>query len=186
MKRIEIKIIVALVFVIVIASLAYLAKNKIAPNDSSNEKLSSAPESSISKSSVLYFEPLEKVVSVGDDFSISAMVDPGKSKVSAITLHIIFDQTKLRLDNIVPAENFSLILAEAKIDNTDGTASIDVAVPPSDPAISEVSKIITLNFHALDSVTNSQIDYTPASQVAADGEMGDVTKTREKVLVTIN
>jgi hypothetical protein len=186
MKIIEIKIIVALIFVIAIVLLVYIFKDKTFLNNSLDEKINLNPEVNISKSSILYFEPSEKIVSVGDDFSIKAMVDPGENRVSAVTLHIIFDQAKMKLINIVPAEDFPLILAEAKIDNTDGTASVDVAVPPADPAISEVSKIITLNFHALDKAENSLIDYTPASQVAADGEVGDVTKTREKVSVTIN
>jgi hypothetical protein len=179
------RIIIALIFLVGIIFSAYLLSRNVS-NDNSESHIIPVLEPEVANDSALYFKSSQKSVSVDEDFTLDAMINPGGNQVSAVTLHFTFDQTKLRLDEIISSDKFSLILFDAKIDNTDGTASIDVAVPTANLSISEISKIVTLNFHALDSVINSLIDYTPASQVAADGEIGDVVKTREKVLVTVD
>lgn len=159
-------------------------KNEDLKNES-NKKPGYQMEVSSYKDSVLYFGPSEREVFVGENFSVDVMINPGKNNVEAISVHIIFDKDKLHLNSINPSDRFKLILSEPIIDNNDGIASIDVAVPISEPSNSEVSKVVVLNFSALAPIINSEISYTPASQVAAKGESRDVLKRREKFLLTI-
>lgn len=135
--------------------------------------------------STLYFNPASTSVVNGASFSLDAMINPGTNHVSAVTLHITYDQTKLALDSITPSTTFSLVLANASIDNANGTASIDVAVPATSSSITATSSTASFVFHAIAVGANSPVAFTTASQAAADGESGNVITTRTGATVTV-
>jgi len=135
--------------------------------------------------SMLYFTPASNTISNGANLPLAVMINPGTNAISAVALHITYDQTKLSLDSITPSATFSLVLLAASIDNTNGTASIDLGVPTTSPSATTTSIIATFNFHAIATGTNSPVDFTVASQAAADGEAGNVVFTRTGALVNI-
>ena len=124
-------------------------------------------------------------VADGTNFSISAMVNPGTNHVSAVSLHITYDQTKMTLSSITPSTTFSLVLQTANINNTNGTASIDLGIPTTNPSITSISTMASFSFHALAAGANSPIAYTSASQAAADSETGNVVTGTTPYLITI-
>ncbi|QQR78821.1 MAG: hypothetical protein IPJ68_00880 [Candidatus Moraniibacteriota bacterium] len=133
----------------------------------------------------LYFNPASAAQTVGDDFSLVATINPGANAVSAVELHVTFDQTKLRLDNITASGTFSLELAAAVINNTDGTASIALAVPLASPSVTTTSAVATFAFHALANGTDSPVAFTTASLASADSESGNAISVRTSASVTI-
>lgn len=146
----------------------------------------SVPRAQAAPDTDLYFDPASDSVTVNDDFNLVATIDPGTNAVSAVELHVTFDQTKLRLDSITPSSAFSLELEAPSINNTNGTASIAVGVPLSSPSVTTVSAVATFAFHALAVGTNSPVTFTNASLASADGESGDVIVTRTPASVTIS
>lgn len=133
----------------------------------------------------LYFNPASANPTVGDDFDLVATVNPGTNAVSAVEMHVTFDQTKLRLDGIAASSSFSLELAAASINNTNGTASIALAVPLASPSVTTTTAVATFSFHALATATNSQVAFTTASLASADSESGNAIATRTPASVTI-
>ncbi|MFZ1655225.1 MAG: cohesin domain-containing protein, partial [Candidatus Moraniibacteriota bacterium] len=136
--------------------------------------------------STLLFNPAS--VSIGGDqqFTLDARINPGTNAVSAVELHVTYDQTKFRLDSITASSTFSLELAAASINNTNGTASIALAVPLANPSVTTASSIATFSFHSLASVTNSSIAFATTSIAAADGEPGNAIVTRTPATVTVD
>jgi hypothetical protein len=139
----------------------------------------------ITPDSTLYFNPANNTIANGSNFSLNAMINPGINHVSAVSLHITYDKDKLVLDAITPSVAFSGILAQANIDNSAGTASIDLGVPTTNPSVAAISNIATFTFHTIAIGTNSPIAFTTASQAAADGAPGNVVIARNGAIVTI-
>jgi hypothetical protein len=135
--------------------------------------------------STLLFDPAGSSVTVGADFTLDARLDPGANQVTAVALRVTFDQTKLRLDSITPSAAFPLVLASAIISNTNGTASIDVAVNTGAPTVTVPSSVAVFAFHALATATDSPVAFTTASIVAAHGEAGNALLTRTPAAVTV-
>ena len=136
--------------------------------------------------STLFFNPASTSVAGDQQFSLDAQINPGTNAVSAVELHVTYDQTKFRLDSITASSTFSLELAAASINNTNGTASIAVAVPLANPSVTSTSSIATFSFHSLASVTGSSIAFTTASIASADGESGNAIVTRTPASVTVD
>ncbi len=134
----------------------------------------------------LYFNPASPSQTVGDDFDLVATVDPGTNAVSAVEMHVTYDQTKLRLDSITASSTFSLSLAAAVINNTNGTASIAVGIPLDNPSVTTTTDVATFAFHALANATSSPVTFTTASLASADGESGNAIATRTPAAVTIS
>jgi hypothetical protein len=141
----------------------------------SNFRATAAPES------VLYFEPSNESVAVNSNFTLNAMINPGTNKITAVELRISFDKNKLKLNSVDIANSpFQSVLQSAKIDNENGSASIVLGVPPSDPAnpVTSISKVAGFNFQALSAVESTIVSITSGSLASALGESGNViTKT---------
>jgi len=135
--------------------------------------------------SMLSFNPANPSVEVGQTVELDARITPGTNLVNSVELHFTFDQTKLQLDSITPSATFSLVLISASINNTNGTASIALGVPLSDPAITADASMATLSFTSLATVTDSPVTYTGASIAAAEGEGGNVIQSLVPAAVTI-
>ncbi|QQR78817.1 MAG: hypothetical protein IPJ68_00860 [Candidatus Moraniibacteriota bacterium] len=136
--------------------------------------------------STLLFNPASVSVAGDQQFSLDARINPGTNAVSAVELHVTYDQTKFRLDSITASSPFTLELAAASINNTNGTASIALAVPLTSPSVTTTSTIATFSFHSLASVTGSSIAFTAASIASADGESGNAIITRTPATVTVD
>ncbi|MDD5084357.1 MAG: Ig-like domain-containing protein [Candidatus Moranbacteria bacterium] len=133
----------------------------------------------------LFFNPASTSIANDTQFSLAAQVNPGTNAVSAADLRVTFDQTKFRLDSITASASFSLELAAASINNTNGTASIALGVPLSTPSVTTTTTVATFSFHSLSNATNSPIAFTTASLASADNESGNVIITRTPSLVTV-
>jgi|GEM_PF-5262909 len=134
--------------------------------------------------SELYFISREKKVVVNGDFSLDAMLNPGQNQVSAVELHVKFDQNKFRLDNVeTNGSPFSVTLQKANIDNASGVASLVVGIPANNPVvpITVASKIASFFFHSLVDAEKIDVDISEKSKVAALEERGDVLKREKKV-----
>ncbi|MFA4817207.1 MAG: cohesin domain-containing protein [Parcubacteria group bacterium] len=148
----------------------------------STEKVKAVPNSSI------YFEPAAPTMNVNQSLNLDAKVNPGNNQVTAVELHVTFDNSKLRLDSITPNSTaFPNVLQAAVLGNANGTASIIVGVAatsPLSPVISTAT-IATFSFHSLATGDNSAVAFTSGSQAAAVGEDGDVLTARTPASVTI-
>ena len=136
--------------------------------------------------STLYFNPASTTTTAGSTFNLAATINPGSNAVSAVELHVTFDQTKLRLDSITAGASFSLELMAANINNTNGTAAIALGVPLGSPSMTTTSTVATFAFTALSTATNSPVAFATTSIAAADGESGNVITTRTSGTVTVN
>lgn len=139
---------------------------------------------------VLSFTPASKLVGNNQDFTLDAMIDPRTNQISAVELHLTYDQTKFRLDSVNTAGSpFSVTLQAVAIDNTNGTASFVLAIPASSPPVpvTTLSKLATLSFHSLAAAASSSIAFTTASQAAALGEGSvNVITDRNPALITVD
>lgn len=140
--------------------------------------------------SILSFSPATKLVGNDQSFTLDAMIDPRTNQITAVSVRATFDPTKFRLDSIsTTGSPFSVILLQAAINNTAGTAAIDVGVPPGSPTVpvTALSKIATFSFHSLAATTNSSIAFTTSSMAAALGEGAtDVITQRNPASVTVD
>lgn len=143
------------------------------------------PRAQAAPDTTLYFNPASATQTVGDDFNLVATINPGVNAVSAVELHVTYDQTKLRLDSVTASATFSLSLATAVINNTNGTASIAMGVPLANPSVTTTTPVATFAFHALATATNSPVAFTTASLASADGESSNAIVTRTPASVTI-
>ena len=135
--------------------------------------------------STLSFNAASVSILNGQGFSLDAMINPGTNSVSAVTLHITYDQTKIALDSITPSSTFSLVLLASSINNTNGTASMDLGIPTTSPSVATTSPVATFAFHAIAPGVAQPIVFTTASMAAADGETGNVITTRTGASVTV-
>lgn len=135
--------------------------------------------------SSLFFAPSTASISVGQQFTLDARINPATNAVSAVELRVTFDRTKVRLDSIVPSAVFPLEIFPASINNTDGTASIVLGVPFADPSVIATSSVALFSFTSLSAGVGSSVAFTIASIAVADGEAGNVIVTRMPATVTV-
>jgi hypothetical protein len=140
-----------------------------------------APDSS------LFFSPATRTVNLGDNFSLAAKINPGSNQVTAVELHVTFDQTKFRLDSITSSTDFPVIF-DNSINNTNGTATMIVGIAAANPYVPVTTEVTvaTFTFHALALVNGSAINITNSSVAAAVGESGDVVNERLPATVTVS
>lgn len=100
-------------------------------------------------SSTLSFSPASKSATVGSNFDLDIMVDPGQNVVSFTKLHLLFDSTKLEAVRISPnIQAFPLTLDAPVI--SPGTLTVSFGIG-SDPAraIQARTKMATVTFKPL-------------------------------------
>lgn len=134
--------------------------------------------------SALYFNPSSVNTIVGSNFNLVAVINPGNNAVTGVALYVTFDNGKMRLDSIAPSSSFPLVLYSA-INNTNGTARIDLAVSLGSPPVTTISNVATFAFTALGATTNSSVAFTDQSIATAQGEEGNVIVSRTGATVTI-
>lgn len=125
----------------------------------------------------LMFDNQQQTVAAGSTFSLKALVDPKGKKANASKLEITFDPKMLKLESIEPSDGFSLVLANAAIDNNQGTASISLGVPLGKPAFDSVSPIATFNFQTLSTTGQTKVSFTDKAGVAAENETGNIVSS---------
>jgi hypothetical protein len=164
---------------------------KIAPQTKKQDQDARAAEQaaalkplSASRTSTLQFDSQTQTVSAGATFSLKAQIDPKGKKISASELHINFDPKVLKLESISPSDDFSLVLANSKIDNEKGIASIALGIPLGKPAMEAISTIAGLNFQAL-SKGETKVIFTDESGAAADGESSNVVSLLVPVTIFV-
>lgn len=133
----------------------------------------------------LYFNPATTTVATDQQFSLDARVSPTTNAISAVEMHVTYDQTKFRLDSITASSAFSLELSAASINNTNGTASIALGVPLASPSVTTDTSVATFSFHSLAAVTGSSFVFTTASMASDDGAGGNALATLTPAAVTV-
>ena len=134
----------------------------------------------------LFFNPASPTAVTDQQLDLAARVNPGTNQVSGVTMNITYDQTKFRLDSITPSSTFSLVLAAAVINNTNGTASISLGVPLGNPSVTTTTTVATFSFHTLATVSNSSIAFASSSLVSADDMVGqNALSVRTPATVTV-
>jgi len=146
--------------------------------------------------STIYFSPASTSVVAGENFTLTAMINPGSNQVSGAELHVTYDHTKFSLNSITapsaPANctntpTFSVVLQSASINNTNGTASITIGVCTATPPAPVVTTttVATFSFHALAATTALPIAFASSTFATAIGEAGDVISTRTPANITV-
>ena len=135
--------------------------------------------------STVLFDQKEKAVTVGEEFTLVAKIDPVKNKISAIDLGFTYDSKVLKLEEIMQAESFGTVLSPAKIDDKAGTASITLGADLGKSAVTSVSPVVTLKFKAL-SVGSSDVSFSEYSKAAAEGYADNIITSRINTKIIIN
>lgn len=137
------------------------------------------------KVSSIVFDNQQQTLAKETKFSLKATIDPKGKKVSAAQLDITFDPKILKLESIAPSDDFSLVLANSKIDNKNGTASIALGIPLGKPSLDSVSTIATFNFQTLSATGQAKINFTDKTGAAADGEKGNIVSSLELATIIV-
>lgn len=139
--------------------------------------------------STLAFVPSSKTATVGTQFPLVATITRGTNQPSAAELHISFDNTKLRLDSIMASTVFTQVLTAAAIDNTAGTGSIVVGIPPPAPSPTPAPgnlPVASFTFTALaSSTTPVSVIFTTQTKAAGIGETANILTGMTPATVTI-
>jgi len=131
----------------------------------------------------LYFSPASVSVSIDQQFSLSATVDPNGNSGTSVDMYVSYDSAKFRLDTIT-ANGGGVITRAASIDNVNGTASIAIAARAGSP-VTTPTVVATFSFHALAGVSNSSIAFTDSSSATATGISGNALSTLTPATVTV-
>lgn len=126
--------------------------------------------------SVLELAPESVSVIPGQHFSLDATVQPGNNRVSGVELRVKYDPKKMKLENIQASKSFNLELQSAKINNTDGTASIALGTQLTESSVDSKQTVATLFFTVLGSTGSARVEIAPESLVSADRESQNVLK----------
>lgn len=122
--------------------------------------------------SILSFAPATRSVGLNQTFTLDAMIDPRTNQLTIVELHVTFDPTRLRLDNVSNSGSpFSNYIQVADVDNINGVASVIVAVTLPNPGlvvpVTNYSKVATFYFYTLATGNNLPIAFTAGSRAAA-------------------
>ena len=134
--------------------------------------------------SKLLFDKQQQNVAKGAEVTLLAMENPNGKKITAVDLHVVFDPKLLKLESIEPSDVFSLVLGNAQIDNSAGTASIAVGVPLDGKSTDAAATIASLNFQAL-STGSATVSYSDKAVAAAENEKGNVVAVRGSAIINV-
>lgn len=139
----------------------------------------------------LFVSPPTSTVTRGQSKNVFLMVNPGSRLITAAQLSLTFTAGKIRVTQIVNAAKFSVVLQPPVINNTAGTASVVVAVPPpgegqtvEDVAVSTLAPVVRLTIEAVHSGTAS-IAFAGGTKLAAVGSSGAIPVTKTSGTITI-
>ena len=147
--------------------------------------------------SVIALTPTSTTIDAGTDFVLNAGITPNTNAVTAVSLKINYDGTKMSLTSIVPTADFATILSATGPNPTgiiftnpsasNASAVIDFGVPNGIAAVTGAINfnVATLTFHAISAVSNSPIAFNSATGASAEGEMSNVLITKTGAQVTI-
>ena len=134
----------------------------------------------------LFFDQSTITKTLGQDFNITARINPGTNNVGAVELDITFDPTVLQLNNITKSDSFNITLSSPTINNITGRGSIDLGLLTNPPSyINTVSNIATFNFTTLKVATNSPISFAESSNASANGEYVVLNRENTNIIITL-
>lgn len=139
---------------------------------------SGLPQAVLHAETVLAFDPTVVQAVRGETFTLTATVDTAVNQISGAELYVDFDPTKLSLEQISAAADFSLVLQEPDIDNVKGGGSIALGVPLEQPTTTGNHSVAIFRFRALQPEATAEVMFSERSLVAADDEPGNVIRER--------
>lgn len=173
-----------IVFVVVGGAIIWQRKHSIQPKQNIQTDSSSQvgknvvdvnnPENNQKKEKVqlkeipLSFDSQEKMINTGEKFSLKAVINPSGYKIGGAELYISFDPKTLKLESIIPSEDFSAELTKSKIDNGKGSAACFLGVPLGKESIHETSTIATFNFQPISSSGNSEVNFSDQTMIVLE------------------
>lgn len=165
--------------------------NKQAGAPSSQDQ-ASAPTPTPIAHTALSFSP--QTVSVnptsGATQSLEVMINTNGDPVSGIQLELSFDPKVVSLKTITPGTFLpnALVLLPAKIDNTNGTATLIFAKTPSQQPKtgSGLAATVTYTIKPGTTATQTQIKILPKSEISATGMKDSVLKSSDTATITLN
>lgn len=147
-----------------------------------------APQSESSPTdgkATLTLNPSTTTIRDGDNFTVTAVVDPVKNSVNGAELEVHFNSQQLELKKVEPSAVFSLELGKADIDNDQGTAKFAYGVPLGDTPVNAATPVATLTFVAKVAKGLSEIVVDSRSLVAAVGITTNVLASTSPAVVEI-
>jgi hypothetical protein len=136
--------------------------------------------------SAILFNPASTSVGTGQTFSLTARINPNGNAVTAIMLNVTFDATRLELTTVAPSTAFSNKLSGPIINNTTGTASMDVGVPTTNTTgVTSLSDVAVFSFKSKTTGGSASVNFTSDTMAASIGDTGNVISTRTGATVTV-
>lgn len=121
--------------------------------------------------STLSFSPASLTAAVGQDFSLSAVIETQTNVVPAVELHISFNSAVFKASKLAPGAALPSIFDGPTIDNTAGTAYLVVANVQN--PIQGSGTVATINFRVIGPSTQvERITFTSQTQAGAWQEEG--------------
>jgi hypothetical protein len=114
--------------------------------------------------SIVSFSPLTSAespieVRAGDSFFINVLLDPEDNIISLVKLDVSYDPEKLKFDNTNPVNINENIFPDILDGPNYGTDSMEVTLSVGSDlsnALSTRTRVVTLNFTALESITDTE------------------------------
>lgn len=136
----------------------------------------------------IYFSPASSTVNANQSFSSNVVINPSTNLVTAVELHLVFDQTKLHIASMTPNASLAVLTA-AQFSNVSGTASLIVGVPAASPVVpvTSITSVANIVFQTIGGAgTTSTVNFDIATVAAAQGESGNIISSRTGETLTIN
>ena len=136
----------------------------------------------------LYFAPSSLTLSKNSDFTLTVRINPDGKSVTGVELHIDFDKDRLELSSIQPTNSFPSVLLNPQIINSQGKASVVVAIGVSSPLpipVTNTSDVVTVKGKSKGMTGVSTIKIGTDSKVAALGSDSNVLGVYGNATITV-
>ena len=175
---------------ILTVALIVLAVKMNKPMNPSQNKTASTPSPTPVAHTTLSFSPnTVALTSIAGTQSLDIMINTNGDPVSGIQLELSFDPKVVSLKTLTQGTFLpnALTLLPAKIDNTNGTATIIFAKTPAQEAKSGSGLAATLTYTIKPGATASQtmIKILPKSEISATGMRESVLKSEDTATITL-
>lgn len=100
---------------------------------------------------------------IGQTTTLTARINPGSNQIGSMELNIAFNPAVLRLESMISTGVFNTVTAGPTINNTAGTAVIDLSSTNPTNYIETTSNVVNLTFTVLALAINSPISILPGS-----------------------
>ena len=163
---------------IIIVSVAILIVASL-PNQGGGTTI--LPETGDTKTVVLSFSSILGPITTYTPTTLALNIDAGGSKVTAATVELSYDVSKLQINSVTQGDFFANVLASPTI--TAGKIMFTYAVAPDSGGKLGTGTVATITFQAIAAGTTN-IGFTANTLASAIGNAGDVIKTKTDATIS--